>query len=113
MSYHRCNLRVIKTVNIDSKETFYIFARFLNHSFKGTVRVISSDPRSKDDNARFTTASLKLIKIVEETIIFLTRKMFIISGFSGYKQELRREMNENEMKINSLNKQKHGYSFQT
>ena len=51
-----------------------------NLKLKGTV--ISSDPSCKDSNARFTTIILKLIKNVEDTVVFLTWKSFLFVRFS-------------------------------
>ena len=52
---------------------------------KGTVSVISSDPSCKDDNARFTTVSLKhMIKNVEDIVVFLIFQWFISYNFYMY-----------------------------
>ena len=80
-------------------------------ALKETVSVILCNPPCKDVNSRFTTVPLKPYsdKNVEDTIVFLTRKVFISVSFSiafcmqEMRNHLRRETtNENEKNKKTL-----------
>ena len=46
--------------------------------FKGTARVISSDPPCKDDNARITMENIKSFVVVPGLKVFLSGSFFYV-----------------------------------